>query len=337
MERPFLGVSVFTVLLLFLFVYVGGVLTRISGEEARVEKEKARPLGGTVEISPDVGREIFWGRGRCHMCHSVGTEGSAIRGPNLGGPGPTGLPIALRAVRRAEERSRQTGKPYTSTDYLVESMVDPKAYLVEGYSGIMPIIYKPPIALSFDEIKAIASYLQSIGGEVDVASISSSRFLGQVKVAAAAAAPQGPSLLLDGDAAMGESLFFDPEGPAGCATCHKVKEKGGKVGPDLTTIAGAQPLEYIVESILKPSAVIVTGFEATLLITKDGRYITGIVKEEDSNAIKLADTQGQIQEVRKGGLQERSPQKTSIMPGNYSEILTVKEFSDLLAFLETLK
>ncbi|MFQ5882210.1 MAG: c-type cytochrome [Candidatus Methylomirabilales bacterium] len=337
MKRPFFGVVIFTLLVILLFSYVGEVLTRISSEEARVEKEKARLLGGAVEISPEAGREIFWSRGRCHTCHSVGTEGSAIRGPNLGEPGPTGFPIASRAARRAEERSRQTGKPYTATDYLMESMVDPKAYLVEGYSGIMPIIYRPPIALSLDEIKAVASYLQSIGGEVDVTVINSSPFLEQVKVVAATPAPQGPALLLEGDPEVGESLFFDPESPAGCAKCHTVGERGGKVGPELTTIAGAQPLQYVVESILNPSAVIVTGFESTLIITKEGRYIAGIVKREDDQVIEIADNQGQIQKVGKAEVKKRVPQKVSIMPENFGEILTVKDLHDLVAFLSTLK
>ncbi|MFQ5803377.1 MAG: c-type cytochrome [Candidatus Methylomirabilales bacterium] len=337
MKRPFLGVVIFTILVLLLFVYVGEVLTRISGEEARVEKEKTRLLGGAVEVSPEVGREIFWGRGRCHTCHSVGSEGSAIRGPNLGEPGPTGLPIGVRAVQRAKERSGQTGKQYTRTDYLIESMVEPKAYLVEGYSGIMPVIYRPPIALSPDEIKAVATYLQSIGGEVDVAAITKSPFLKKVKVVAAAPAPEGLSLLLEGDPEMGESLFFDPESPAGCAKCHTVKDKGGKVGPELTTVAAAQPLDYIIESILKPSAVIVTGFEPTLIITKDGRYVTGIMKREDDQVIELADSQGQIQKVRKADVKEQVPQEVSIMPENFGEILTVQDLHDLLAFLETLK
>ncbi len=337
MKRPFLGVVIFTIVVLLLFIYVGEVLTRISGEEARVEKEKARVLGGAVEISPEAGHEIFWSRGRCHTCHSVGNEGSAIRGPNLGEPGPTGLPIALRAAKRAEVRSKATGKTYSATDYIIESMVDPKAYLVEGYSGIMPVIFRPPIALSVDEIKAVTSYIQGIGGEVDVAAINTSPFMEQVKVSAAAPAPPSPSLLLEGDPEMGQSLFFDPESPAGCAKCHTVKDTGGKVGPELTNIAGQQPAEYIIESILTPSAVIVTGFEATLIITKDGRYITGVVRREDDQVIEIADNQGEIQKVRKADVKDRVLQDVSIMPEGFGEILTIKDFHDLLAFLMTLQ
>jgi putative heme-binding domain-containing protein len=337
MRRPLLGIVVFTVLTLALYSYVVAVLSRTAGEEGRVAKEKARLLGGVVEISPTAGQEIFWGGGQCHTCHSVGAQGSAIRGPNLGESGPLGLPIGARAVQRAEERSRQTGKPYAPTDYLLEALVDPKAYIVEGYAGIMPTIYRPPIALSLDEIKAVAAYLQSLGGEVDVAAITGSRFLEQVQVAAAAPTPQGPTLLLEGDPEAGKDLFFDPESPAGCAKCHTVQGQGGKVGPELTTIAGAQPLEYLIESVLKPSAVIVAGFEPVLLITRDGQYLTGIVKQEDAESLEIADSQGQLQQVRKADLQERVPQETSIMPGNFAEILTVQDFHNLLAFLQTLK
>jgi putative heme-binding domain-containing protein len=91
------------------------------------------------------------------------------------------------------------------------------------------------------------------------------------------------------------------------------------------------------ESILKPSEVIVTGFEPTLIITKDGRYVTGIVKREDDQVIELADSQGQIQKVRKAEVKEVVPQTTSIMPENFAEILTVQDLHDIIAFLETLK
>jgi putative heme-binding domain-containing protein len=91
------------------------------------------------------------------------------------------------------------------------------------------------------------------------------------------------------------------------------------------------------ESILKPSEVIVTGFEPTLIITKDGRYVTGIVKRETDQVIELADSQGQIQKVRKAEVKEVVPQTTSIMPENFAEILTVQDLHDIIAFLETLK
>lgn len=340
MRRSFLGVVVLTVVSLLLYTYVVVVLSGIAGEGGRVEKEKARLEGGAVEPSPQAGEEIFWGKGECHTCHSIGGRGSAIRGPNLGETGPLGLAIGARAVKRAEERAKQTGKPYTATDYLLESLLEPGAYLVEGFGGIMPVVWRPPIALRPDEIRAVTLYLQSLGGDADVASIDKSPFFAQVQAATAkaqAGAAQAPKLLIPGDPAAGKELFYNPESPAGCAKCHRVGKEGGDVGPELTTIAAAQPLEYLIESILEPNKVIVKGYEAVLLKTNDGRFVTGVVKKEGPDFVEVGDPTGKIQRLAKAEVAERVPQTTSMMPGNFGEVLTVKDFHDIVAYLQTLK
>lgn len=338
MKRPFVRVVVFTVVSLAAYSSVVATLSDIAGERGRVEKEKARALGGAVEVTPQAGEEIFWAK--CYTCHSIGSRGSAIRGPNQGETGPLGLPIGARAVKRAEERTKQTGKPYAPADYLLESLIDPSAYLVEGYSDLMTPAWKPPVALKPDEIRAVVAYLQSLGGTVDVAAIDRSPFLAQLKAIAAsgkAQAAAAPKLFMPGDPKAGKELFFNPESSAGCAKCHSVKDKGGNVGPELTTIAAMQPLEYMIESILEPSKVIVKGYEPLLLKMKDGRFITGVIKKESADFIELGDSQGQIQKVPNSEVAERVPQKTSLMPGNFAEILPVKDFHDILAFLQTLK
>lgn len=337
MKRPLLGVSIFTLLVVLLFVYIGEILTRISGEATR-GPGYGTPADGVA--TPQVGEALFWGKGNCYTCHSIGGRGSAIRGPNLGETGPLKMTVGARAVERAKERAKQTGKPYTAVDYLVETLTEPGAYLVQGYQNIMPVIWKPPIALKPEEIKAVIMYLQSQGGALDVAAIDRSPFFQSLKATVATAGDQVAEAwrpYLQGDVQVGKELFFNPESPAGCAKCHTVGDQGGKVGPELTKIAAIQPPQYLIESILEPSKVIVPGFEATLIITKKGQYITGIVKREDDQVIEIADNQGQLQKVAKTEIAERVPQKISMMPGNFGEILTVKDLHDLAAFLLTLK
>ena len=72
-------------------------------------------------------------------------------------------------------------------------------------------------------------------------------------------------------------------------------------------------------------------------MTKDNRYITGIVKKEDAAQVEVMDNQAEIQKIAKAEIQQRAPQKTSLMPGNFKEILTVEEFHDLLAYVLTLR
>ena len=44
-----------------------------------------------------------------------------------------------------------------------------------------------------------------------------------------------------------------------------------------------------------------------------------------------------MQRVAKNQIEKKAPQKTSLMPENFTEILTVEELHDLLAYLQTLK
>lgn len=325
MGKTYGRVVIFTLVLVGIFLYIGEALTRISGIK-----------GGTVTVkgvNPEAGEAIFWGKGKCHTCHSIGSRGSAIRCPNQG-DSSVGPPIGARAALRAQERAAQGKAGMTATDYLVESLANPGAYIVKGFKNEMPLVYQPPISLTPDEIKAVISYLQSQGGEVDIAAI---KLPAAVKAASAgeATAPWKPYLA--GDRQEGERLFYDLESNAGCAKCHTVNGKGGKVGPELTSVSGTRTPPFIVQSILDPSAEIASGFEPMLVITKDGRYISGVLQKEDPTAIVLADSNANVITIPQADVGQKAPQKTSIMPGNFAEILTTKELHDILAYLMTLK
>ncbi len=331
MRRPFLGVVMFTVTVVLVFVWIGEVITRVSGEGER--RSSVAITAGN--ITPEAGETIFWGKGKCYTCHAVGSRGNAIRGPNQGEAGPLGMAVGARAEERARERTQATGKPFTATGYLVESVLDPGAYVVQGYKNEMPKPMRPPISLKPEELTAVIAYLQSLGGAVDVAAIKLPAGVEATGKVVAAVDEWKPYLV--GDPKKGEDLFFNPKSNAGCAKCHRVHSKGGMVGPELTGVAGTRDLKFIIESILEPSKEIASGYEPILIITKDGRYVTGILKKEDANIVEVVDNQAETQRIPKGEIQQKAPQKTSLMPENFKEILTVEEFHDLLAFVQTLK
>ena len=136
---------------------------------------------------PEAGEQLFLGKAKCYTCHSVGDTGSAIRGPNLGEPGPLGVPIGERAEERAEERRAATDAAFSSTDYILESMIEPNVYVVAGFKPEMPVIIRPPIALGAPEVGAIVAYLQSLGGDADSAPVEQSPFWQRVTAGAAEA------------------------------------------------------------------------------------------------------------------------------------------------------
>lgn len=320
-----ISVLIFVLAVLGLFVYLGEVVTEVSGGVA-----VQVPVEG---VSPEAGESIYFGKGKCSTCHSVSDRGSAIRGPNHGVNNRFGTPMGLRAEERAKERSEATGRTFTATEYLVESIADPGAYVVDGFKNEMPIVYKPPIKLNADEITAVVLFLQSLGGEVDPKAVVLPEV---IKMAAEQADATPWSPYLEGDAENGRDLFFDEKSAAGCARCHTVDGEGGDVGPELTLVAGTRDSPFIVESILRPSAVIASGFEPYLVETTDGELVTGVLKEDNETGVTLKMDSGKLLHIPRDEIQDVAPQETSIMPEGFADDLSVTDFHDVLAFLLTL-
>lgn len=360
----------FVLLVVGSFNFISEVITRISGTSSASVV--------AAGVNPEAGEAIFWGKGKCHTCHSVGGRGSAIRCPNLGPrPDKSEDTIAVRAVDRATERIAKEGNwqmdglAFASwTDYLVESIADPGAYVVEGYKNEMPYVYKPPISLTPDEIKAVIAYLQIQGGDFDIDGIKLPD-----RLLKASTSPEAPfvsyipilkrSLLyyedeelepqsrfdsivsgLQGDPEMGAEIFFEgTENSIACGKCHIAKDlegeiRGATVGPELTTVAGTQPPQYIVESILSPSAKIASGYEQELIQTTGGVRHIGIIKMEDDTQVVLQMQEGEdVKEVPipKGEIARRATSKLSLMPEGFAESFTVQQFHDLLAYVLTLR
>lgn len=326
MGSPWLKVALFVLGLVALFVWAGEVLSRASGDTRRMVAREG--------VSVENGELIFWGPGKCHTCHAVGNRGRSVRGPNLG-VSDDGEALMTRAVRRAAERSAALGREMSATDYLVESLVEPGAHVIEGFKDEMPVIHEPPIRLSSDEIRSVTLYLQTLGGEPDPAAIDIPAEVSRIRRATAAAVEWRP--YLEGDAESGRDLFFSQEGPVRCAGCHRVGDEGGEIGPELTAVAGTRTLPAIVESLLEPDASIPAGYETVLVETTDGRLLDGMVLRETADSLWLVTALEEEHVVATADIARRRTQETSLMPGDLAERLSVRQFHDLLAYLRTLE
>ena len=121
-------------------------------KEVYPPKETALKKEMTSDELVKAGREIMEGKGLCTTCHTFGKSGP-LRFPDLAG-------IGSRAGTRRPGLS--------DVDYLAQSIYDPNLFIVPGFNPGMPIINKPPIGLSDQEILAVMAYLQSLGGKVTV-------------------------------------------------------------------------------------------------------------------------------------------------------------------------
>ena len=183
---------------------------------------------------------------------------------------------------------------------------------------IKPGTKMPNMGLNNEECRAVTAYLASLEGE-------------EIKK------EWQEYLKSAGDPKRGEKLFFDLEGKATCAKCHRINDRGGKVGPALTFVGSSRTKEFLLESILKPKAVITAGYSSILILTKKGKFITGVKVNEDDSSIDLVSKDGEQLQINKSEIKKYKTQKISIMPGNFKDILNKSEIQDLLAYLTTLK
>jgi putative membrane-bound dehydrogenase-like protein len=118
-----------------------------------------------------------------------------------------------------------------------------------------------------------------------------------------------------------------------CQQCHTLFGTGGKVGPDITG-ANRGSLDYLLENILDPSAVIPKEYTSTVIELKSGRVVTGIVKSESAAAYSVV-TANETLTIPRPDVGTMTPSTTSMMPDDLLKQLTKDEVRALVAYLQS--
>ncbi len=141
--------------------------------------------------------------------------------------------------------------------------------------------------------------------------------------------------LVGGDAENGWKIFSQ-KAEVECIRCHKARDRGGEVGPDLNGIGTRHDRRYLLESIITPDRQIAQGFETQVIATSDGQIHTGIVKETTADHIRLIRPDGKFVSVPRADIDEQK-RGASAMPQDVIKHLSRREVRDLVEFLATLK
>jgi putative membrane-bound dehydrogenase-like protein len=131
-----------------------------------------------------------------------------------------------------------------------------------------------------------------------------------------------------GDVNLGRTVFAKT-----CQQCHTLYAIGGKVGPEITG-ANRSNIDYLLENILDPSAVIPKEYAATRIVMTDDRVITGIVKGE-ANGVLTVVTERETLTISAKDIASRKPSELSMMPDDILKQTTEFEFRSLIAYLQT--
>ena len=139
-----------------------------------------------------------------------------------------------------------------------------------------------------------------------------------------------------GDATNGMNLFLRHP-VMQCIRCHRRDDNpGGEAGPQLAGIGARESRDYILESILKPSAKIAAGFEIVTVTKKNGEAVVGTLAFRDSKTVRLRSGETGMIEIPAAEIKsmETAP---SAMPEIAALVMTKGEIRDLVEYVSSLK
>jgi putative heme-binding domain-containing protein len=132
---------------------------------------------------------------------------------------------------------------------------------------------------------------------------------------------------------VGKSLFS----AASCVGCHKLGGEGKEFGPDLSKLDDKKmTADYILKSILQPSADIEEKYQARIFQMDSDAIITGMVIEENDDQIKvMVDplAKGDPTVLDKSEIVAQKKSAVSTMPQGLLNKLTKEEILDLMAYV----
>lgn len=132
---------------------------------------------------------------------------------------------------------------------------------------------------------------------------------------------------LQGDAQRGRVIFTQQ-----CAICHRLKDDGQEVGPDLAMVAD-KPLDWLLAAIFDPNAAVEPRYQTQLVKFKAGADLSGIVAGETANNLTLRLPGGADYPVLRAEMAGQNPLGRSLMPEGLETILTAQDLADLIAWL----
>jgi len=130
----------------------------------------------------------------------------------------------------------------------------------------------------------------------------------------------------------GKEVF---SGNGGCSDCHMVHGSGGFLGPDLSDYGASHSVEDIRSAIV--SADKRPGIHKGLAkaTTRDGRQISGLVRNEDNLSVQLQAQDGTFYSLDKSDLSELIFESEPLMSDNYGSKLSKAELDQLVGYLLT--
>lgn len=135
------------------------------------------------------------------------------------------------------------------------------------------------------------------------------------------------SLKLVGDVNRGRVAFRKH-----CATCHRVEDHGHEIGPSLAAIKTRGP-ETILTNVLDPNREVNPQYLNYIVLTEDGRTVTGMIVAENANSVTLKRAESATDTVQRTDIEQMKSTGLSIMPEGMEDAVDKQTMADIIEYL----
>jgi putative heme-binding domain-containing protein len=107
-----------------------------------------------------------------------------------------------------------------------------------------------------------------------------------------------------GDPEIGRQLFF---GSGQCSRCHMYGGRGGRLGPDLSSVRNEKKASDLRKATTHPDDHARVNFDPVEVEFNDGRVLRGIAKNQDTFSIQILDEEEKLHLLLKRDLKQVTP------------------------------
>ena len=119
-----------------------------------------------------------------------------------------------------------------------------------------------------------------------------------------------------------------------CATCHRYREVGTQLAPELASLKDRSP-EALLVAVLDPSRAVESKYRQYVAATSDGRVLGGMIVGETASGITLATVDGKRESILRLDIEELTSSGKSFMPEGLEKDLTATDLADVIAFVRS--